>query len=183
MIAESADVLIVAALGVESSAVTAQSYAKWRSELSPLNDLPYQIATLKNNLTVALVQLPNMGPTSAAVTTARAIEALRPKRVILTGIAAGIGPDVALGDVLISDQVVDYDVGKINESGITHRWRGYQVDPVLLGVARARNVTFNLQVPDELKRGLPNHPARSSVHFGTILSGSKVIADGRTVSD
>jgi len=143
--AASADILVLTALGVEANAVTAQSGAKWRAEFDNSVGLPYWTATLKNGLAVALVQLPVMGPVSAAVTTTRAIETLRPKRVVLTGIAAGIG-DVALGDILISDQIVDYDLGKIGTAGLAHRWRGYQVDPALLSIARERAGHLNLKI-------------------------------------
>lgn len=182
MPATGTDIVILTALGVETAAVKAQSSLKWKDEVIARGDLPFWSARLKNGLTVALVQLPNMGPVSAAVTTTRAIEALQPKRVILTGIAAGIGSEVCLGDILVSDQVIDYDIGKVKADGLTHRWRGYPVDPALLSMVRERAEGFVLQVPDDLKARVPQHPDSLKVHIGTILSGSKVIADGRTAA-
>lgn len=179
------DILVVSALGVETDAVRRHPSVKWVNAYDKTADLPYLVGTLKNGLSLALVQLPTMGPTSAAVTTTRAIEALRPKRVVLTGIAAGIGNDVALGDIVVSDQVVDYDQGKISSSvkGPVLRWRGYAVDPTLLSLAKERAESIQIQVPGQFKEKIQPHPEALKVHFGTILSGSKVVADGRVISE
>ena len=56
-----------------------------------------------------------MGMASAASLTTRAILAMRPKLVAMTGICAGRTQKTSLGDIIIADQVYDYTAGKKSE--------------------------------------------------------------------
>lgn len=116
-----------------------------------------------------------MGPVSAAVTTTTALTALRPKRVLLVGICAGIADDVHLGDLCVSDQVVDYDLGKVRDGKYTPRWRAYATDADLVRAAR------NFTDPSWTNTIMTPRPGADGsdpkVHVGTVLSGSKIVAD------
>ncbi len=58
---------------------------------------------------IVLTSLATMGRVQATATTGDAIRRWQPRYVLLVGIAGGISDrDVSLGDVLVSDQVVDY---------------------------------------------------------------------------
>jgi nucleoside phosphorylase len=175
-----ADVLIVTALRKETEAVLRESNAEWAAEVDAASGIEYRLATLPNGLKVALTGMPQMGGIATALTTTKAIDLLSPKRVILAGIAAGIGEGVELGDVIVSDQVVDYDIGKLTSAEYQPRWRVYASDADL--VRSARHFT-ELKQTKALFSALPkeDNGKPSHVHVGTILSASKVVANSKAV--
>lgn len=116
-----------------------------------------------------------MGPINAAVTTSAALTALRPKRVLLVGICAGIADDVRLGDICVSDQVVDYDLGKVRDGKYTPRWRTFPSDADL--VRAARNFTDPSWASTIVTPRPDADGSDPQVHVGTVLSGSKIVAD------
>lgn len=176
-----ADVLIMTALGKELRTVVAESGLSWDQEVDPDMGLEFLSAELGNGLRIALAGAINMGPVSAAVATSNAITAIGPSRVILTGIAAGIGDDVKLGDIVVSDQIVDYDAGKLKGGGYAPRWRAYPSDPTLVKSARLYRPSLEV-IPEDLSNTRPDHSdAGPEVHVGTILAGSKVVADAKIV--
>ena len=61
---------------------------------------------------VAAIAAPRMGMVSAGLTTMRAIERLRPKLIVMTGICAGVEKQVSLGDVIFIDACWDWQSGK-----------------------------------------------------------------------
>jgi nucleoside phosphorylase len=109
------DFLVVAALDVEADAV-----------LRLLEDVDtrgsgQQIGYVRKEggdtrYCVGLVRIGGMGNTSAQAETREAIYVLRPRWVLLVGIAAGFPPLVGYGDVLVPDAVVDYELAKVSES-------------------------------------------------------------------
>jgi nucleoside phosphorylase len=63
---------------------------------------------------IVVVCLPGMGRVEAVNTTKDAIARWKPRYVLLVGIAAGFEENAAnLGDVLVSEQIVDYELQKI----------------------------------------------------------------------
>jgi adenosylhomocysteine nucleosidase len=52
-----------------------------------------------------------IGPGSAARATERLLDAARPRHVVVVGIAGGIGPSVAIGDLVVPAGVVDLETG------------------------------------------------------------------------
>lgn len=123
------------------------------------------------------------GNTSAGVAAAQAIDAWRPQRLILVGIAAGNPGDrrVRLGDVLVPDKIVGYEPGKKTVSGFDPDPDSYRPSFDLLTAARAVRPGEWIQAigaPRPADRD--RHPV---VHFGTLFTGEKVLADGRTLQD
>jgi nucleoside phosphorylase len=120
-----------------------------------------------------VMPLLGMGRVNAATATAEAIKRWRPRHVILVGIAGGIAArNVGLGDVLISEQVVDYELQKITTNGIEVRWSVHKASRRLY--AAALNVigdawTKRIATPRP-NDGLPR------IHVGPIASGDKVVA-------
>jgi len=125
------------------------------------------------NYRVIVMPLLNMGRVQAAIATADAIHQWSPRYVIIVGIAGGVAKEgVNLGDILISDQIVDYELQKLTTQGAQIRWQAHQVDPSLLGAAR--NFTSkDWQKLMAIKRPKWGEPIR---HIGPILSGDKIIA-------
>src|SRR5262249_32895082 len=109
----------------------------------------------------------------AANATGDAIRRWNPRYVLLVGIAGGIkDSEVALGDVLISDQIVDYELQKIEPSGPKIRFSVHRASTRLLLAAQ------NPPVGDGPKnvraaRGTPGSPKRI---IGPVATGDKVIA-------
>jgi len=120
-----------------------------------------------------------MGRVQAAMTTTDAIRRWHPRYVILIGIAGGVAAKgVNLGDVLVADQIVDYELQKLTPEGTDIRWRVYQADARLVGVARDfRDKRWQESIAT--KRPEDGQPRR---HIGPIASGDKVIAFGNALS-
>jgi nucleoside phosphorylase len=117
-----------------------------------------------------------MGQLNAALVARDTIDAWHPKRMILTGIAGGIGGNVRLGDIVVSEQIVDYELGRVDGTDTPPRWSVYRSDPALLDPLRnfredgwAASIT--VPRPDGRADIMPR------VIFGVVLSGNKVIAD------
>jgi len=103
-----------------------------------------------------------------------------PHIIVLTGIAAGIGRDVSLGDVVVSDQIVDYELAKVTPGGTRPRWSVYRSSPRL--VQRALGLTddrWKNQATVQRPDGAPS--SNTKTHVGVVLSGNKVVADMATV--
>jgi nucleoside phosphorylase len=120
-----------------------------------------------------------MGRLQASIATSDAIRRWRPHYVLLVGIAGGVAAkDVRLGDVLISDQIVDYELQKLTAKGPQVRWQVHRAAPRLLDAALNFSDTgWHKQIaawrPD------PDAPKR---HIGPIASGDKVIAFGKVLA-
>jgi nucleoside phosphorylase len=126
-----------------------------------------------------------MGNIEAAIATSQAINVWNPSHIIVSGIAGGIGKAESryLGDVIVAEQIVGYELGRIT-NGIVER-RFQVVRPAFPLIEAARNLpaekwSFSATVP---------RPDKSSgriipkVHFGVIASGEKVIADADTAEE
>jgi nucleoside phosphorylase len=152
----------------------------------------------KNYSVVAGVQ-DQMGPLDASNLTTRMIERWDPAHILLVGIAGSFASDVKLGDVLVSQQVFYYDPGKATASEIRYRPQGYpasvaltrQLEAIRLDATamrefrtEARNSAATLSRAAARQKGggrlsktlLAHEP---EVHFGTVASGSLVIASAQ----
>jgi nucleoside phosphorylase len=137
-----------------------------------------------------------MGPLGAQGLAARIIDRWDPACILLVGIAGSFASDVRLGDVIVSQQVFYYDLGKATDTGIRYRPQGYpssvlltrqfealrldkqaflrwQEEATQQAMALSRRET-PLQSDTSLAALRAHRPA---VHFGTMASGSLVIAD------
>jgi nucleoside phosphorylase len=122
-----------------------------------------------------------MGEISAATAATDAITLWNPRFVLMVGIAGGIPQDdLDLGDVVVADQVVGYEYGKVTD----HESKPYEIKPrdrvypaSALLLERVRNFwddswtqQVNVPRPDNAAR------ATSKLFIGPIASGNKVIA-------
>jgi ankyrin repeat protein/nucleoside phosphorylase len=124
--------------------------------------------------TVVVTSPNNMGHTEAANVTGDGVRRWDPRYVVLVGIAGGIGDEVRLGDVLISDQIVDYELQKVRPGGPGIRWQVHRADPRLVAAAQ------HFHEPGWARAVAESRPAGGDpfVHFGPICTGNKVLADG-----
>jgi nucleoside phosphorylase len=126
-----------------------------------------------------------MGNVRAAAATQQAIAVWNPAQILLTGIAGGIekSNNRLLGDLIVAEQVVDYEFGKQTPEGIQRRYQVYRPAKVLLDAARRMppaNWAMSIRAPrpdGTSGRVVPQ------VHFGVLCSGQKVITDPHLVSE
>jgi predicted Rossmann-fold nucleotide-binding protein len=125
---ERVDFLLVTALPEERDSLLAQ--LPGYSRVPPRHDdvhvyFSADVPTMDGagNYRIVVMPLLGMGRVNAATATAEAIKRWRPRHVVLVGIAGGIAArNVGLGDLLISEQIVDYELQKITATGIEVRW-------------------------------------------------------------
>jgi nucleoside phosphorylase len=181
------DFVIVTALEEERDAILGKLPGYQR--LDPFNDdirvyfssnLP---ATFPDGSTgtyhIVVMPLLDMGRTQATAATSDAIRRWNPRYVILVGIAGGVAENgVKLGDVLVSTQIVDYELQKLTSEEPEIRWEVYRADPRLVGAARNLDDSAWLELMSAKRpgRGAPKH------HIGPIASGDKVIADSEVLA-
>ena len=69
-----------------------------------------------NNIKIIACCINQMGMQSSAAVASKILSLFSPKQIYITGICAGIkSPDINLGDIIIANQVWDYESGKITE--------------------------------------------------------------------
>jgi nucleoside phosphorylase len=134
---------------------------------------------------VILLCLLGMGRVEAANATKDAIHRWKPRYIILVGIAGGfVGNDATLGDILISEQIVDYELQKLRVDKVdgtdnyrpkdSIRYSIHRAEPRLLGAAQ--NIIGN-----DWTNGIDEkRPKKGNIKtlFGPIATGDKVDCRG-----
>ncbi len=177
----SVDVVIITALQKEQQAVIKHLDKVEKVEIK--NRVFYRAEVLHENgqgsYSVVLLSLPGMGNVQASIAATQAITIWNPSQIILTGISGGIKADANqyLGDIVVGEQIVDYELGKIKETGMEHRYEVMRSSFPLINAAR------NLQ-PEKwvLSSKVPRPDGTTGrvipkVHFGVVASGQKIVAN------
>jgi len=172
------DFLLVTALPEERDAVLRKLPGYERT--TPRQDDVHMYFQAKLNVddgsgaySVVVLPLLGMGRVNAATATSEAIKRWRPRNVVLVGIAGGVASrSVAVGDLLLSEQVVDYELQKITEKGAEVRWSVHKASRRLYAAA------LNMIGDAWMKRVEVPRPSEGSprLHVGPIASGDKVVA-------
>jgi nucleoside phosphorylase len=127
----------------------------------------YYIGTLGHFL-VAHVES-GMGATGtmgSIITVINALEAIKPKFVLMIGIAFGINPEKQnIGDVLVSNMITPYEIQRVGADGIV--WRGGKPE----ASTTLKNVFKNLRDWEYI---LPNEE-KATFEQCEILSGEKLV--------
>jgi len=123
-----------------------------------------------------------VGKVNAAMTATLLLEHFRPERVLFTGIAGGVDPNLEPGDIVIAQQTAYHDMGTLSSAGIDYggvksRLTGepnpvfFPADPVLLAAARqtAKEMTFGAL---DLRTG----QRAPHVVVGTVVTGDVFVA-------
>ncbi|WP_162469085.1 hypothetical protein [Streptomyces adustus] len=127
-------VLVLTALPVEYRAVRERLVSVRRGpshqgtvfEAGWLNGTPWQIVLAQTGA----------GNHASAVLTSRAIEAFDPCALFFVGVAGGLRPDIALGDVVVATKVYAYHGGKETDGGFAARPVSWQAPHELEQLAR-----------------------------------------------
>lgn len=123
-----------------------------------------------------------VGKVNAAMVTTLLLEHYRPSRVIFTGIAGAVDPNLSPGDIVIAKETAHHDMGMFwsdgfEPGGVRNRLTGadnpvfFPADPNLLTVAQeaGKHVALN---PVALKAG----PRTPRVVLGTVVTGDAFVA-------
>jgi nucleoside phosphorylase len=131
------DCLILTAISKELSSLLFQ-FRHFRPVVSEQSlAFPYFETTAPNGMRIVAGMPSGMGQLEAAALTRDAIATFNPKAVLLVGIAGGMDKDIPLGDVVVSEQIVDYEIGKVTAEGFGPRWSVYRPDAHLLAKSKA----------------------------------------------
>jgi nucleoside phosphorylase len=172
-----ADILIVTVLPEEYAAVLGEL-----TDARPVQGTPdapnicaWRVGTLARDgggtYRVALALVGSAGNVNASQAIARSVERWEPRYALLVGIAGGLATaGCAVGDVVVSTEVVGYEYGKLDGGFLPRPHWTHQVDPGL----RASAQGFAAANPGWWQ-GTPGQ--RSKVLFGTVASGDKVMDD------
>ena len=121
------------------------------------------------NFAVANVECGSMGSVAsmgAILTVSNAITALKPRFVLMVGIAFGLDANKQnIGDVLVSNHILPYEIQKVGANGIT--WRGSKPE----ASNSLRNSFKNLR---DWEYQLPNGD-EAKMELCDILSGEKLV--------
>jgi nucleoside phosphorylase len=129
---------------------------------------------------IVVMSLLGKGRTEATTATTDAIRRWQPRYVILVGIAGGVAAqEVELGDILVSDQIVDYEPRKLTPDGSKIRWKVYPASPRLIGAARNLAGADCLELMSE-ERPDGGSPTR---HIGPTASGDELIASRKALGE
>lgn len=123
-----------------------------------------------------------IGKVAAAVTTSILIQEYEVDAILFTGVAGAVAPDVKIGDLVIADELVQYDIDLKGVMGYQRfdipllNAREMKCDPCLVTIAREA-AKVAIASPEYLSgvgaftQGVP------SVHFDMIASGDTFICD------
>lgn len=177
------DLFILTALGEENRAV--QNCLDAPEPIDPPFSRGVFINEGGQEVVVVFAQSSDSGNTRAGTLTTRAIDEFHPKRVVLTGIAAGFPESrVAYGDVLVPQVIAPYEKAKLTRpDGVPktdYRDHVYRVTAVdLLGLAKQTSdyerpwfARIKEQRPASAERQIPDVHVR-----GVLGSGEKIVAD------
>jgi nucleoside phosphorylase len=179
------DIVIITALSKEQDAIL--RHLGHTEKIVTRNRVYYkaEISHTRSSdvLSVVVFSLEGMGNVQAGIATTQAITVWNPSQVILAGITAGIKEkDIKwesrwLGDVIIADQILGYELGKISSGATKRRYQVLRPAFQLIEAARA--------LPPEkwahcAKIGRPDGSSSRvvpKVHYGVVASGEKIVAD------
>lgn len=124
-----------------------------------------------SDLTGLIMSTDGVGRVEAAIATSLLLRTAAPRCFLLVGIAGGIPENgVALGDVLVAKQIVDYEYQRLSDDGLEYRLRIFKASELLLKAGALVGAgPWN-------KRFLRVDGTYPIAHLGTVLSGDKVIA-------
>jgi adenosylhomocysteine nucleosidase len=170
-VAQDADVVVLTALDLEA--------VPFRRLLAGARDVEgrhrrYLRGEIDDRLVVVWPVL-GAGNVRAAIAAQQAIAVWNPAYILLSGITGGIAtPGVELGDVLVPQQVVAYEPGKVRDDKVESRFEVYRPSHyVLKAAAIAQKSDWTASI-SERAPGKQKRPP--TVHFQDMASGEKVIA-------
>jgi nucleoside phosphorylase len=180
-----ADILIVTALKSEHDAVL--RYLDSPEKVSRHHTVHQAYLPHENSETgyQVVVLCIGKGTANSATTVTQALNDWKPAAIILTGFMGGVkAENRCLGDLIIAEQIVGYELGKAKSTGTERRLQVRHSTPKIID--KVRHFQDDKWVLECRKIALPDGEIRlpmPQVHFGDVASGDKVIADKTTMSE
>jgi nucleoside phosphorylase len=181
------DVAIISALEMPEHDAVRRSGWNW-SAPEPLDDTTfYQRATFRSGdreFSAVSSYCQKFGMVSAALLSAKLIEAVRPRLLVMPGICAGVREKVNYGDVIIADPCWDWQVGK---HLVKDGEKEFAIQPEQLPLqAHIRSKWDQLRVDrafwTSVRDGWRDAPETElKARIGPAVSGSAVLADADIV--
>jgi adenosylhomocysteine nucleosidase len=143
-------------------------------------------------ITVTAVCMQEAGNLSAANVVRDYVGAVgRPDLAVLIGMAMATSADVDIGDVVVAEQVIDYEPRRMTPDGGVSRFRAFhtkrspEADAKHASDVRRRSFLDRIdesrrqlirvgEIEPEVEACVPNEPM---IRFGVILSGEKLVED------
>jgi adenosylhomocysteine nucleosidase len=135
---------------------------------------------------VAMIES-GIGKVAAAMTATLLLDGLRCRAIVMSGVAGGIDPSLAIGDLVVAQRLIQHDYGRLQAEGITpfrpgvppfgpgRKDYGFEIPEDL--VARIHSALDGFALP-ALPVDLVGPGARAPViKIGTIVSGDQFIND------
>lgn len=170
MAEEHADFVVLAPLEVERQALL--KHLDWVGEPSHDGTVRAVVRYARGEYRLVVPAPMGMGNAASAAEATRAIDVWSPRYVALVGIAGGVrAQGRRLGDVVVAEQIVGYELGAQREKGTERRYDVHR--PAHDFLQAARMVSLKSWLPKE-ERPLKSL-LRPKVHFGVVASGEKVI--------
>lgn len=187
------DVLILTALPIELAAAKLAFGIKDaispRKSANGIHFWPIIIPRQDGQLSCVVASLGGAGNVNASSITTQLLSELRPKKVLMMGIAAGMREKMTLGEVIMSERVVYYEGAAALEGGkfaarpeiqrpglsTQQDLNSYFATYSLPERLQERAATLGFAMPTESKAG--DVAAKLMVSLATIVSGEKLIRD------
>lgn len=175
------DFLIITALQEERDAILSRldGYSKVPASKDDIYtyfqaELPFTRSDNTNGkYSIRVMLLPEYGQINATLATSAGIRMWNPTKILLVGIAGGRQKEnVKLGDILIANQIIDYEIQKQTQEKNIVSWSALPVDRRLLTACE------NFMDDSWLERIGIDRPDEQKLirHYGPIASGNKVVA-------
>jgi nucleoside phosphorylase len=167
-----ADVVILTALSKEFDAVVRRLGMTTRAESHSYQQ--YRTCSINGNV-IALPVATGPGQLNAAAATIKVLNDFMPEWLLLIGITGKLKDEIQFGDVLVADQVIDYELGKLLEFDRSQiRQVGYQCSARLIDFAKAVSAgRWATNIAGKRPDGRDGDP---KAYIGTMFSGNKVVA-------
>lgn len=179
---EKIDVALITAVKVETQSVKKLCDA-W--EIIKLDNDPtiYYKAHFNNKITVLHAQQSEMGMSAVATLTTKIISNFSPRYIIMTGIAAGIGKDKNLGDILIPTEIWNYSSGKyVKKEDDSY---AFEPNPGTISLEPTLNELLDQDFSDQLYQIKKKYPIsigkELNIIRGPMACGSAVVANDEIV--
>ncbi|EHR62315.1 5'-methylthioadenosine/S-adenosylhomocysteine nucleosidase family protein [Saccharomonospora cyanea] len=131
----------------------------------------FETGTLRGTTYRVALGLVGKGNHTAAVLAERAIVEFSPTALLFVGVAGGLWPSTALGDVVVATHVYAYHGGTSEDDGLKARPRVWEMP---YGVSQ---LAHHLARVGDWRRGLAQESG-PEVHFGAVAAG-EIVHDSR----
>ena len=129
---------------------------------------------ITSECTLVSTSFRKMGTVSAALSMQSVLNHFDVSTVVLTGICGGLDESLLdYGDIIISEQIIDYEIAKLTDKTDDIRWEVYRSNDHL---RRGLLNSTSLRWKDYIKRTFPDINKVPNVYSGPVLSGNKILA-------